>query len=129
MYRRLVAAGARGFYRPDLIIYHFVPPERLTKRYYRRWCFWRGVSSGMLDRTRREPVAYAAGVPRYLYGRAARGLLSMLRGMLNGTRKPSEIFSNELAAWDLAGFFYGKHFYGRRASAESARMLKVGDAA
>ena len=43
MYHRLLAVGARGRYLPDLIIYHYIPPERLTKRYFRRWCFWRGV--------------------------------------------------------------------------------------
>jgi hypothetical protein len=24
---------------------------------------------------------------------------------------PDQSFSGELAVWDLAGFFYGKHFY------------------
>lgn len=109
MYRRLLASGARGLYLPDLIIYHYVPPERLTKRYFRRWCFWNGVSLGLLDRERRTPVTYLCGVPRYLYGRAARGLLRMARGVFSNT--PAESFSEELAVWDFAGFFYGKHFY------------------
>lgn len=34
MYNRLLAIGAKGFYRPDLVILHYVPPERLTKRYF-----------------------------------------------------------------------------------------------
>lgn len=109
MYGRLLAAGARGLYLPDLIIYHYIPPERLTKRYYRRWCFWRGVSCGLIDRKRRAQVAYLAGVPRYLYGRAARGVLQRLRDGLN--RDSAHGLSGELAVWDLAGFFYGKHFY------------------
>lgn len=113
MYRRLLAAGARGFYRPDLVIYHHVPAERLTKRYFRRWCFWRGVSSGVLDRGRREPVAYLAGVPRYLFGRAARGLARAVAGKLGRREPPARVFANELAAWDLAGFFYGKHLHAR----------------
>ncbi len=111
MYRRLLAARARGFYRPDLIIYHYIPPERLTKSYYRRWCFWRGVSSGVLDREQRASVAYLGGVPRYLYGQAARGLLRLTRAAVSRNRNPAESFSDELAVWDLAGFFYGKHFY------------------
>ena len=49
-FKRLLASGARGWYRPELIVYHHLPPERLTKRYFRRWCFWRGVSLGILDR-------------------------------------------------------------------------------
>ena len=113
MYRRLLAAGARGFYRPDLRIYHYIPPERLTKRYHRRWCFWRGVGSGVLDRARPQPVAYLGGVPRYLYGRAARGLAHALGGRLKPGGSPARAFSHELALWDWAGFFYGKHFHAR----------------
>jgi glycosyltransferase involved in cell wall biosynthesis len=110
MFDRLMAAGVRGFYRPDLRIYHYVPPERLTKRYFRRWCFRNGISHGMIDRQRRAPVAYLAGVPRWLYGKAARGLLQMAKEPLRKDRDPGRAFSNELSVWGLAGFFYGKHF-------------------
>jgi glycosyltransferase involved in cell wall biosynthesis len=113
MYRRLLAAGARGFYLPDLIIYHYVPPERLTKRYFRRWCFWRGVSIGLLDRDRRLPVTYLAGIPRYMYGQAVRGLFGMAKITMSRDKKPAQSFAGELAFWDLLGFFYGKHFYQR----------------
>lgn len=111
MYERLLAAGARGFYMPDLIIYHYIPQERLTKRYFRQWCFWRGVSLGVLDRERRSAVAYLVGVPRWLYGQAARGLLNIVKEPIVKGKNPSQSFSGELAVWDLAGFFYGKHFY------------------
>ena len=69
-FKRLLALGARGSYRPDLIVHHYVAPERVAKGYFRRWCFWRGVSLGMLDRQQPQDVAYLLGVPRYLYGRA-----------------------------------------------------------
>ena len=111
MYRRLLEAGARGFYLPGLIIYHYIPAERLTKKYFRSWCFWRGVSRGILDREIQSPVAYLAGVPRWLYGQAARGALNRLRLAFSPGDSPDRSFSSELAAWDLAGFFYGKHFY------------------
>jgi glycosyltransferase involved in cell wall biosynthesis len=111
MYLRLLAAGARGLYIPDLVIYHYIPQERLTKRYFRRWCFWCGVSRAIVDKERRSRVAYLAGVPRYLYGEAARGLLRMLREPFSSRRDPASRFANELAVWDLAGFFFGKHFY------------------
>jgi glycosyltransferase involved in cell wall biosynthesis len=120
MYRRLLATGARGFYRPDLIIYHHIPAERLTKKYYRSWCFWRGVSCGFLDRTRPEPVAYLAGVPRYLYGQAAHGFIGASKYLLTRRGTPARAFSDELALWDLAGFFYGKHFY--KAAAQNANF-------
>jgi glucosyl-dolichyl phosphate glucuronosyltransferase len=111
MYARLLAAGARGLYLPDLIIYHYVPPERLTKQYFRRWCFWRGVSRGMLNKVQRTPEAHLLGVPRWLYGEAARALMRISTRTIKGPREPAKHFSDELAVWDLAGFFYGKHFY------------------
>jgi glycosyltransferase involved in cell wall biosynthesis len=107
MYQRLMAAGARGLYLPQLIVYHFIPRERLTKRYHRSWCFWQSVSSAVLDRIRPQPIPYVMGVPRYFYGRALRGMFKLadLRS------EPESRFSNELSLWELAGFFYGKHFY------------------
>lgn len=110
MFSRLLEMGARGFYRPDLIIHHFVPPERLTKQYFRRWCFWHGVSQGVLDKKRRAAVPYLLGVPRYMIGAAIRGTLQTVR---LGSRRPepARTFKSELAWWDLVGFVYGKHVY------------------
>jgi glucosyl-dolichyl phosphate glucuronosyltransferase len=117
MYLRLIASGAKGLYLPDLIVYHYIHPERLTKSYYRHWCFRRGISSGILDRDQRKQVPYLLGVPRYLFGHAARATMQLLKGVAKNRQHPSEKFSNELSFWDLAGFFYGKHFYrGREAS-------------
>jgi glycosyltransferase involved in cell wall biosynthesis len=110
MYHRLLAAGAQGFYLPDLAIYHYVPAERLTKKYFRKWCFWRGAGMGVFDRDRRQAVPYLLGIPRWLYGRAARGIVSQLTALMGGGSNPAQGFSHELALWDLAGFFYGKHF-------------------
>jgi glucosyl-dolichyl phosphate glucuronosyltransferase len=111
MYHRLLAAGARGMYVPDLIIYHYIHPNRLTKRYFRRWHFWRGVSSGRLDQRQPQPTPYLLGVPRYLFGSAARGFLRMLPRMAGFEKDPAELFGDELKVFDLVGFFYGKHFY------------------
>jgi len=110
MFERLIAAGGNGFYRPDLVIYHYVPPERLTKRYFRRWSFWRGVSQGVLDRRRRATVPYLLGVPRYMIGVAIRAALDSSQRIFRRT-EPAQLFVNELAWWDLAGFFYGKHLH------------------
>lgn len=114
MHRRLLEAGANGLYLPSMIIYHYIPQERLSKRYFRRWCFWRGVSRGVLDKERPQPVAYLGGVPRYLYGRAARAVLRfprMFPTQAAGNNPKARRFSDELAIWDLAGFFYGRHLY------------------
>jgi len=123
MYHRLLARGARGRYVPDLVIYHHIPIGRLTKRYFRRWCFWRGVSLGIMDRSRPAPVTYAFGVPRYMIGRALRGIVS-LTGHLTGVRheeNPAVRFEQELASWDLAGFAWGRH--GRRKEPASVKVI------
>ena len=125
MFRRLLAIGARGFYRPDLIIYHYVPPERLTKRYFRRWSFWHGVSEARLDRRQPAAVPYVLGVPRYMIGTAVRGTMDTIRRPF-GRREPARIFENELAWWDLAGFIYGKHVYRSRPNPQLSGHIAAG---
>jgi glycosyltransferase involved in cell wall biosynthesis len=125
MYHRLLAQGARGRYVPDLVIYHHVPAERLTRRYFRRWCLWRGVSLGMMDRTRPAAVTYLAGIPRYRVGLAARGLAHLVAHAM-GLHRPGDQahrFESELACWDLAGFFWGKHLHRLRTSPPGASPM------
>jgi glycosyltransferase involved in cell wall biosynthesis len=107
--RRLMAAGLHGIHVPDLIIYHYISRERLTRKYHRRWSYWRGVSQGVLDRELKEPVAYTLGVPRYRVGRAIRGVLAWPKHLLSANGS-GRAFADELATWDLLGFVYGKHF-------------------
>jgi glycosyltransferase involved in cell wall biosynthesis len=111
MFQRLLASGARGLYLPDLVIYHYIPPERLTKKYHRRWSFWRGVSTGRLDLQQPKPVPYLAGAPRYFFGAALRGVGRTLRSLLSGRKNPGQMFSDELLWWTLSGFYYGKYYY------------------
>lgn len=108
--RRLMAAGIQGMYVPDLIIHHYISPERLTRKYHRKWVFWRGISQGLLDREKPEAVAYFARVPRYKIGRALRALFAMPRHQIT-RRGKAQAFADELASWDLAGFVYGKFFF------------------
>jgi glycosyltransferase involved in cell wall biosynthesis len=110
MYLRLLEAGARGRYLPKLIVHHHVCAGRLRPGYFRRWCFWRGVSRGLMDRAHPLPVRYLAGVPRFLYGAAAHGLARVARSLL-GSATQGATLSDELKAWDLAGYFWGRHIY------------------
>jgi hypothetical protein len=96
-------------YVPELIIYHYIPEDRLTRRYHRRWCYWRGVSQGIADKDLKENVSYALGVPRYRIGRAMKGLASLPRHLVS-SETAGQAFADELTLWDLAGFIYGKHF-------------------
>lgn len=109
-YQRLQADGAVGYFVPELIIHHFVPGSRLTRKYFRRWCFWRGVSQGLMDRDRQAQVAYLLGIPRWLFGTAARGVAQKLKGVWP-TVDRARVFGGELDFITLLGFFYGKHWY------------------
>lgn len=109
MYWRLIGAGARGQYCPDLVIYHCISSARFSREYYRRWCFWRGVSRGLMDRRHPLPVKYFAGVPRFLWGRAARALVHL--SVNRSSQSTPDAFTEELRMWDLAGYLYGRHIY------------------
>lgn len=126
MYLRLLKAGARGRYLPGLIVYHHVCANRLTPGYFRRWCFWRGVSRGLMDRAHPLPVRYLAGIPRYLYGSAARGLARVAKAVVAAAPERSAL-SDELKAWDLAGYFWGRHIYtlARFSPAKSRRNVPL----
>ena len=110
MQQRLMAVGARGQYRPGLIIHHYIPPERLTTRYHRRWSFWHGVSTGVLDRDAAAGVPYALGVPRYRIGRVLRNAVAYLPGVVGvgALRSGHDRFSARLDVIDLLGYWYGK---------------------
>ena len=106
-FERLQRIGARGLYVPALIIYHYIPPRRLTKRYYREWCFRRFVAQAEADALRRQPVAYLLGVPRYMIGKAFRSIPIVIASALGRRWNNSATFSRELAMWELAGFLAG----------------------
>ncbi len=108
-YRRLLAAGLRGFHVPDLAIYHYIPASRLTRQYHRRWCFWRGVSQGIADKKRKENVRYALSIPRYRIMRGIDGFFDIPRNLFSRSASGMS-FARELFFWDLLGFVYGKHF-------------------
>jgi glucosyl-dolichyl phosphate glucuronosyltransferase len=107
MFQRLLASGLRGQYLPALIIYHYIPSERMTRRYHRRWCWGRGISMGILARTRKEKVTEIFGIPRWQIRHAAAGLCCALRGRL-GLHPGDSAFGGELRVWDLAGYIYGR---------------------
>jgi glycosyltransferase involved in cell wall biosynthesis len=124
MYLRLLEIEARGEYRPDLVIYHHVSGERLTRTYFRQWCFWRGVSRGIMSPWHPAAVAHMAGVPRFILGLAYRGALNLIADLVR-RRARTERFTDELRIWDAAGFLYGRHVYGRRAPHPSQRRRPV----
>jgi glycosyltransferase involved in cell wall biosynthesis len=94
---RARAAGVRGFYLPDMTVHHLVVPERLRKRYFRRWLYWHGISRAMLFRNggfdMEEPELESppfaadrqiAGVPVHLVWKALRTTRSLVWRSLRG---------------------------------------------
>jgi glucosyl-dolichyl phosphate glucuronosyltransferase len=106
-FERLLHSGCRGYYVPELAIYHYIPPYRLTKRYHREWCFRRSVAQAELDALRRQPVAYLLGVPRYMIGTAVRSVVLLAAAVVRGQWNSSAAFSRELTLWELLGFVAG----------------------
>lgn len=104
MFKRLLAIGAYGEYLPNLIIHHHVPPERLSKTYFRRWAGDHGQSLAVLDRHHPPPVALLAGVPRWIAGQALRSLGRMLFQPYRARTAPDRFFADELRLREFAGY-------------------------
>jgi GT2 family glycosyltransferase len=96
MHGRLVAAGARGRYLHQLIIYHHCPPERQTRRYHRRWFFGVGHSQGKMLRKTGTDVVYLWRFPRYL-------ILPSLNHLVTAPFN----FRSELLLRRSLGYFWG----------------------
>jgi glucosyl-dolichyl phosphate glucuronosyltransferase len=111
---RARAAGVVGMYLPDMVVHHMVVPDRLTKRYFRRWFYWHGISRAILFRQGgfdiEEPDALVPpnpthpqllGVPTYLLRKA----VYAARGYLWHTVRRDAIaaFERELSLWFVAG--------------------------
>jgi glycosyltransferase involved in cell wall biosynthesis len=111
---RARAAGVFGYYVPDLVVQHLIPADRLTKQYFRRWFYWRGISRAMLyaqtglDMEKPEQskldfaqVPHLAGVPRYMFRSAVQAARDALTNGARGNHTAS--FERELWLWFFAG--------------------------
>ena len=112
--RRARAAGMKGFYCPDLVVHHVIPADRLTKKYFRRWFYWHGISRAIMYHHHRmdmeapentaldfAKVPHVAGVPRYLYRTCLTRFVTMWTSLVR--RDPIQPFEDELWLWFFAG--------------------------
>ena len=111
---RAHAAGLTGFYSPNMVVQHIIPQERLSKRYFRRWFYWHGISRALLYEQAKinmeapeettlnyENVPHIAGVPRYMYRTYMKTFFAMVRAY---TRRDVEAaFERELELYFFAG--------------------------
>lgn len=111
---RARAKGVRGFYTPALSLRHIIPEDRLNKKYFRRFFYWRGISRAMLYQQRgldmESPqetrldftlVPHWFGIPRYMYRTALASAWRALSLRLRGDAMAA--FDQELYVWMFLG--------------------------
>jgi glycosyltransferase involved in cell wall biosynthesis len=111
---RARAAGLRGLYVPAMRVHHHVPSRRLTRAYFRRWWFGKGVSRAALELV--QPVTelgvdlrttpHVLGVPRYMYGSAVRDVRGWIRNRLG--RRRADAFRHEMMLMFFAGYVWAR---------------------
>ena len=118
---RTRAHGARGAYAPDMELHHHVPASRLTRKYFRRWWLWKGISRSRLHRIHPQSDAgvdlraakRVAGVPLFAIKAMARhvvdGLGSLARRDVIGATR------HEMMAAYYAGFAWEDWRFARAA--------------
>lgn len=107
-------AGVRGFYIPEMTLEHIIPADRLNKRYFRRWFYWRGISRALLyersgldmeapEQTTLDftTVPHLLGVPRYLYRKALTAIVGWVRDTVR--RRHVAAFEHQLWLCFFAG--------------------------
>jgi glucosyl-dolichyl phosphate glucuronosyltransferase len=110
---RAHAVGARGLYVPAMQVDHHVPAARLTKSYFRRWWFGKGISRAAVERIQGRTelgldlhgVPRVAGVPRFMFGSALRDARDYLHALL--AREPAARFRHEMMLVYFFGYLWG----------------------
>jgi glycosyltransferase involved in cell wall biosynthesis len=111
---RARTAGFKGVYVPRMRVQHHIPARRLTRRYFRRWWFGKGVSRSALENA--QPVTelgldlrstpHLLRVPRYMYGSAVRDAMGFLRHRLFG--RPTDAARHEMMLAYFLGYFVSR---------------------
>ena len=90
MQMRLVRAGFRGWFIPELQIRHWTPRERLTPSFFREKCYWAGHTNRRFERAYPEytaPTAQMLGMPRWRLRAALGAVGGWLRSGITGARQ------------------------------------------
>ena len=95
--RRLLDAGERLRYEPSAIVHHWVPENRLQKKYFLAWWFDKGRSDFRKSEIRPDAKGHWPILPRLL----RRLISSTLRWMM--AIQQHRRFYNKVQVWELAG--------------------------
>jgi glucosyl-dolichyl phosphate glucuronosyltransferase len=106
--------GLRGFYAPEVLVQHVIHADRLNKKYFRRWFYWRGVSRAIMYQQHgldmENPQArgtdfskawHLGGIPRYLFRSMARTAMNRVKAAIR--RDETAAFEHELVLCMYAG--------------------------
>ena len=109
---RARAAKFTGVYVPTMRVQHHIPARRLTREYFRRWWFGKGVSRSAMESAlpvtelgvdlRRTP--HVLRVPRYMYGCAARDAAAWMRHKIQG--RAADAFRHQMMLTYFAGYLW-----------------------
>lgn len=121
---RLVQAGCRCEYRPDVRVRHWVPSERLRLRYFARWFFWSGITNAVLD-MRSTAGAHGSGglATRHMVVRFGREALRTVASAVRGR------FVDAVESTMECAFALGYVWEALRPTREPARVATSGTAA
>jgi len=107
---RTRAAGIRGLYVPEMKLKHHVPASRMTRKYYRRWWYWKGIARARMQAI--HPVSELgidlrtapriAGIPRFMWGSAFRDLTGWFTATGRGSH--TEQAEHEMMLAFFAGY-------------------------
>lgn len=105
MYERLLETGAIGYYVPELIIFHYIHEDRLSKRYFRNWVYTEGKNEA--TKSLESPIEGSTfrRVPRWMWRLLLRSTFQYV--IQHAALRPNspEAFSAELQIVRFAGFY------------------------
>lgn len=121
---RLWRAGGQGLYTPELRVVSDIEPERLTKRYHRRWHERHGHFSALMRDEALESSRYGRflGVPAWIYRTAIQGAAGWAASSLRAD--PDRAFLHETRLRFALGFMRSR-WRAARAGEESGAGAAV----
>lgn len=130
-------AGACGMYAPDMSVHHHVPRQRLTRRYFRRWWLWKGISRARLHRAHPlsesgvtpQEVKRLAGIPVFAIAEMVRHIARWARCRLSGD-VAAAVEHETMAAYYVGYAWEDRRLHaGRRTEAASKPNWATGEGA
>ena len=122
-------AGFRARYVPQMQVHHHIPAKRLTRAYFRKWWFGKGVSRAALERM--QPITelgidlrqtpHLLGVPRFMYRSVVHDASSAAIERL--LRRPEQSFRLQMMVAYFAGYAWAR-WRERRAGTSPAQRLR-----